>query len=191
METNGWKSKAQVKSLQRICSQSHTLPTQKQQVGLQVLFCCVLITMKITQTASSSPSWSHSIKKVRTEYYSQQLNRFLRNILTVLLCHSPFQMSLMLNAHFLSFLFTPHPSVTLCVVFYFILQSYCSALTIFKLINIIFMTWFELICANLLVFFQAYWVYFNLNVAILTRWAAVVWSLSADVNVLGQWILLL
>lgn len=116
METNGWKSKAQVKSLQRFCSQSHTLPTQQQQFGLQVLFCCVLITITITQTALSSPSWSHSIKKVRTEHYSQQLNRFLRNILTVLLCHSPFQMSLMLNARFLSF-FLPLIPQSLCVWF--------------------------------------------------------------------------
>lgn len=52
----------------------------------------------------------------------------------------PFSNVLNAKCTFLIISFTPHPSITLCVVFYFILQSCCSALTIFKLINIIFMT---------------------------------------------------
>lgn len=101
--------------------------------------------------------------------HSFQLNRFLSN----LHCPPPsFIFSNVLDAKcsFVIISFAPHPSPlnrSMCSFLFYSAQPWCSALSNFsKPINVIFLTWFEAICANMCLVFETYRVYINLNWAI-------------------------
>lgn len=93
---------------------------------------------------------------------------------------------MLISHHFISPSFLNH---SMCGFLFYSAQSCCPALfNLSKHINVIFITWFVTICANVCLVFRPTEC-FNLNVAIVTQWTAFVCSLSTDVNVLGQWML--